>query len=278
MQRKVLGKGLKALFPETNRTDTRSSFFQLNVELVKPNPDQPRTHFSSDSLEELSRSIKEKGVIQPIVVRKKNNTFILIAGERRLRAVKRLGMKTIPAVVRESEGENFLELSLIENIQREDLNPIEEAKAYNRLMEEFYFTQEEIASHVGKARSTIANFLRLFQLPKEIQNDLADRRLTMGHAKVLLMCPDRKSQLELRNKILSQNLSVRTTEGKGTRSKTSRPRTETKSNIFLKALEQELQEKFFTKVTFIKEKKGGKIVIGFSSDEELERIIELLKK
>lgn len=282
MQRKVLGKGLKALFQETatpaegGPAPTRG-VIHLPVDKIHPNPDQPRTRFEPETIEELGRSIQKKGLIQPVVVFESNGEYFLVAGERRLRAVKTLGMPTIPAIVRETERTDLLELALIENIQREDLNPMEEAAAYKKLMDDFSLTQEEIASRIGKARSTIANFLRLFYLPREIQEDLAHRRLTMGHAKSILMCSDRKAQFRLRNKILRESLTVRSAEGGGGR-KTRPVSAAREQEVFYRALERGMEEKYLTKVRFIPEKIGGKIVITYSSNPDLDRIVELLLK
>lgn len=275
MQKKALGKGLKALFPEADSEDgLGTGTADLKVSKIIPNPEQPRKAFAAETLAELAESIRQKGVIQPIIVRRENDRYVLVAGERRWRAVKQLGMTTIPAIVRSAEGVDLLELALIENVQREDLNPMEEAAAYKRLIDDFELTQEEIASRVGKARSTVANFLRLLQLPAEIREDLAARRLTLGHAKALLSCGDTKSQLRLRKKILNQEMSVRTTEKRGGK---KRGRVAKKRDVFLDRLERDLQDRLLAKVRVLPEKKGGKIVIPYSSDEELDRIVELLK-
>jgi len=195
-KRKALGRGLSALFPDTVMSETDQGFFYCPIESISPNPHQPRQNFSDSELITLADSIKEKGVIQPILVSKTKDGFQLIAGERRWRASQKAGLDKIPVLIRDVSPAETLELALIENIQRKDLNPIEESSAYHELMQKFHLTQEALSKRVGKDRSTIANFLRLLKLPAIIQQDLIDGRLTTGHARVLVAIESPSAQKE----------------------------------------------------------------------------------
>ena len=276
MQRRALGKGLKALIPVTD--EKVGGAFEIAVEDVRPNRYQPRKIFNDLKLTELVNSIREKGVVQPIIVQKSDSGYELIAGERRWRAAQKAGLNKIPAIIREVSSEESLELALIENIQRENLNPIEEARAYQRLSDEFYQTQEDIAKKIGKDRSTVANFLRLFKLPKEIQDSISNEELTMGHARALLSLASAKEQLSLKDRIVKRKMSVREVESYVNRSReTKKESSKKRVDIFKDRLEGELQRFFGTEVRILKGRNKGKIEIIFYNDEDLERIIELIK-
>ncbi|MBO8169996.1 MAG: ParB/RepB/Spo0J family partition protein [Thermoanaerobacteraceae bacterium] len=279
-----LGKGLQALIPSVppGEDDSSNKIKNISVKKIKPNTYQPRREFSESKLQELAQSIKEHGVIQPVVVRKLDNDYYqLIAGERRWRACVMLDLETIPAVVKDLDDAKTTELALIENIQREDLNPIEEAWAYKTLLEEFSLTQEQLSQSIGKSRPAITNTLRLLNLECDVQDMLASGELSMGHARALLSIEDPSLQVELAKKINKEGLSVRQTEKlvKGILEKGK-----VKKEIKLKqdippeinALQERLQEHFGTKVTIKYGKKKGSIVIDYYGDDDLNRILELL--
>jgi ParB family chromosome partitioning protein len=282
---KRLGKGLRALIPDEPLEDELhriETIKELEVAKISPNPFQPREEFDEAALEELKQSIAEKGIIQPITVRRFDSGYQLIAGERRLRAVMMLGMEYIPGYVLDVEtDEDMLELSLIENIQREDLNPIDIAKGYQRLLTDCALTQEDVAKKVGKERSTVTNFLRLLKLPQDIQGSLKRKEIDMGHARALITIDEAQAQLNIFKQLIKQKLSVRKVEAlvrhyknrtEGTESKTDKK----EKPFFLLEAESKLQEKLGTKVNIIMGKKGGKVEIEFYSDEELDRILELI--
>ena len=279
-----LGKGLRALIPddapeeEKQRIDTIKD---LEVARINPNPFQPRQEFDEDGLNELKQSIAEKGVIQPITVRRFGNGYQLIAGERRLRAVSALGLEYIPGYVLNVESdEDMLELSLIENIQREDLNPIDIALGYQRLLTECNLTQEKVAQKVGKDRTTVTNFLRLLKLPAEIQTSLVRREINMGHARAIISVDEKELQLEIWKKLVNNNLSVRKVENlvrQAKKKKTDKKPDKKEKPFYLLEAENKLQEVLGTKVMINQTgKKGGKIEIEFYSEEELDRIIEIM--
>ncbi len=268
MPRKVLGKGLGALIPEEPEgRDIRA----LPVREITPNPYQPRNRVDTEGLEELMNSVKQKGVVQPIVVRKGKTGYELIAGERRLRAVRALGYPTIPAIIREASDSEVLELALVENLQRKDLNPLEEALAYKCLIDEFGFSHQEIGEKVGKERSTITNRLRLLQLPRKIREYLLTGKLTEGHARALLTVPKAK-QMEVCRKVLEKGLAVREVEriAKGKR----RPGRTVDPDVL--PIEEALRHRFSTKVKVVKGKKKGRIEVEFYSDADLERILDIM--
>lgn len=274
MERKALGKGISALIPEKESL-VEDTIINLRLEQIRSNPLQPREDFDSQSLEELQQSIKEKGVIQPILVRRKGDFYELIAGERRLRAAKTLKINEIPAIVKDVDDVDALELSLIENIQRQELNPIEEAQAFKYLIEKFNLTQERVAQVLGKARVTITNILRLLKLPQEIQEDIRNNRISFAHGRALLEIVDPNQQRRLAKEIVSKGLSVNELENliKMHRPKISKPRRPpTTREAYLAVLEEELQQFLATKVRISKRKKRGHILIEFYSDEELQRI------
>jgi ParB family chromosome partitioning protein len=276
MQRRALGKGLKALIPDVDKS--RGEILEIPIEDVRPNRYQPRKMFNDNRLAELVDSIKEKGIVQPIIVQRIDDGYELIAGERRWRAAQKAGIDKIPALVRVVNGEESLELALIENIQRENLNPLEEAMAYQRLANEFQLTQEEISKKVGKDRSSVANYLRLLKLPQEIQDSVSNEELTMGHARAILSLPSVKEQIHLKDRIIKRGMSVREVESFINRHKQSISNSDRKEiDIFKKRIEEELQKFLGTKVIIMKGKKKGRIEILFYSDEDLERIIELIR-
>jgi ParB family chromosome partitioning protein len=281
MERKVLGKGLGALIPDTVKPllEKEDKIVNLDISQIKPSTFQPRAHFDPHQLKELTDSIKEKGVVQPILVRPTESGYELVAGERRLRAVRNLGFDKIPAIVKTVTNEEALELSLIENIQRQDLNPIEEAQAYKRLAEEFNLTQEQIAQAVGKDRVTITNILRLLKLPDKIQKYLISREITMGHARAILALPTAEEQLKFCQKIITQGLSVREVENLAKRETTvkSHKRKLPAKDHHLIALEEELQRVLGTKVRIHHKQKRGTIVIEYYSHADMERILHILK-
>jgi len=277
-KRKALGRGLSALFPDTVIAETDKGFFYCPVESISPNPHQPRQNFSDSELTQLADSIKEKGVIQPILVSRIKDGFQLIAGERRWRAAQKAGLDKIPVLIRDVSPAETLELALIENIQRKDLNPIEESSAYQELVEKFHLTQEALSKRVGKDRSTIANFLRLLKLPAIIQQDLIDGRLTTGHARVLVAMESLSVQMEIRDRIIKKSLSVRQTEDLVkkivTLKKPKSPKTEI--DHYIDSLSKDLQKSLGTKVIIRRKGKKGKIIIDFYSDEDLSRLIDHL--
>ncbi len=280
MERRGLGKGLSALIPARETVQLSENVVQLKLEQIKANPYQPREDFSPENLEDLIASIKEKGIIQPILVRRSPLGYELIAGERRLRAAKSLNIKEIPAIIKDAKDEESLELALIENIQRQDLNSIEEAHAFKHLIDKFDFTQEKIAQAVGKARASVANTLRLLKLPLEVQEMLRKGELSFGHGKVLLEVADSQRQLLLARQIVHKSLSIKELSKlisgqQAGRSIKHQPR---QSNPHLKAIAEELQQILATKVRIISGRKRSAINIEFYSSEDLERIYRQIKK
>ena len=278
--RQALGKGLGALIPDKPLAEGegKKSFFTCGIEEIQPNPFQPRKTFNEEPLQELVQSIREKGILQPLVVRRKGERYELIAGERRWRAAQKAGIKEVPILVRNVSESELLELSLIENIQRENLNPIEEAEAYKGLAEQFHLTQEDISQKVGKDRATVANALRLLKLPPEIKQSLAEGKVTVGHARALLGLDSPEKQRAAWRKVLSGGLSVRQTENliKRLRPKTSAG--SAKSTPEWESLVDELQRSLGTRVRIVGRKKRGRIEIDFYSPEELERILDFLRR
>ncbi|PIU41021.1 MAG: hypothetical protein COS99_07580 [Candidatus Omnitrophica bacterium CG07_land_8_20_14_0_80_42_15] len=281
---KRLGRGLSALIPDTPEPQTTSSEKQENVINLKidnilPSPYQPREKFTEVKLRELIASIKEKGVIQPIIVRPLGDgRYELISGERRLRAVKTLSMNEIPALIRQVKDSDALELSLIENIQREELNPIEEAQAYKRLCDEFNFTQEKIGQTIGKERSTITNLMRLLLLPKEIQNNVSNGTISMGHARTILSIDGEKAQTKLCQLVIKKGLSVRQVELLAKKFASKQPKRAITKDHNVSAIEEELQHLFGTRVRVSHGKKRGKIEIQYYSNDDLERILNIVRK
>ena len=279
MERRALGKGIGALIPEKADV-SKNEILYIQIDKIKPNPFQPREDFDSQSIEELSRSIKEKGVIQPLLVRRRGDAYELIAGERRLRACKLLRINEIPIIVRDAKDRESLELALIENIQREGLNPIEEAHAYQHLIDKFSVTQDKISDVLGKSRASIGNTLRLLKLPHEIQQEIKKKRLSFAHGRALLEIDNTNQQRLLAQEVISKGLSVRELENliKTRRPKGIRRRVATATREpYLAVLEEQLQHTLGTKVRITKRKKRGNIQIEFYSQEELERIVKVIK-
>lgn len=277
-----LGKGLGALIPGGGVFSGGRTIVNVDINRVVPNPRQPRTKFSKESLKELADSIKEQGVIEPILARMREGKYELVIGERRLRAAKLAGLSIIPTIIKDFTDEQSLELSLIENLQREDLNPMDEAEGYEKLSSEFNFTQEEIARRVGKDRSTIANLLRLLSLPPKIKQSLRKGEITVGHARSLLSLEDPEKQLEIWKQIIKNNLTVRDVEilitgvpEKPKVKRGGRKRIYTQ-NVELNALVETLTTHLGTKVKIFGTQERGRIEIEYYSKEDLERIIEII--
>ncbi|MFA6995107.1 MAG: ParB/RepB/Spo0J family partition protein [Patescibacteria group bacterium] len=288
-----LGRGLGSLIPKKTVTYGQNPFktgtteeeivvlhdgdriLKINPDRISINPQQPRTHFSEVALNDLAESIKQHGIIQPLIVTKKDDHFELIAGERRLRSAKMIGLQEVPVIVRAEQEQKKLELALIENLQREDLNPLESARAYRRLIEEFNITQEEAAHKLGKARSSVANALRLLTLPAEIQVALESGKITEAHAKYLLGLEGEDRQLNMLKKILRQNLTVAQTDQEIKRMGGTKAAKQ--KDYFDRAKEEELGEFLSTKVELKRQGKGGKIIIDFYSEEELNEIVKKIK-
>jgi ParB family chromosome partitioning protein len=278
LKRPALGRGLTSLMSQLAPED--SSQRELPLGSLVPNRAQPRTHFDETSLQELAESLKQHGMVQPIVVRKVGEKFEIIAGERRWRAARKAGLAMVPVVIKEVPDERLLEFALVENIQRQELNPIEEAKAYWQLGEHLRLTQEQVADRVGKSRPQVANTLRLLRLPLEIQNDVSHGRLSTGHAKVLLGVTDIRLQEQLAHEVVEQQLSVRALEArihqlqkqKKVKGKKKHPQ-----ELFIKAAAEELTQAWSTRVEIKAKGKGGALLLHYSSEGELDRLFESLK-
>lgn len=274
-----LGRGLGALLPSASSpvaAPEAGGIQEIAVRDIAPNPKQPRKDFNINSLNALADSLKKSGVIQPVVVRKLGAGYQLIVGERRWRAAKLAGLERIPAVVREVSDVESLELALVENLLREDLNPIEEAEAYQRLLAEFGWTQDDLAERVSKDRSTISNCLRLLKLPELIRADLRAGRLTMGHARALLSLGSELEQLRLREEILAHSWSVRATEEGVQKKRSLLPRRAARRSPELTALEDSFREALATRVRLVGNERRGRIEIAYTSREDLDRITEIL--
>jgi ParB family transcriptional regulator, chromosome partitioning protein len=281
-----LGRGLGALLSSTSddmspALDEREMLLELPIEQIHVNPNQPRKIFDSSALQELAGSIKASGVIQPVVVRRVNGAYQLIAGERRWRAARQAGLDRIPAVVRDATDAQSLEMALVENLLREDLNPMEEAEAYQKLLAQFGWTQEQLAQRIGRDRSSIANSLRLLRLPELIQADLRGGRLTMGHALALLSLTSPTDQLRLREEILAHSWSVRATEQSARAVESAsgtprRPKAARRRSAELVAVEDALQRALMTRVRVTGTERAGTIHVAYANAEELERLAELM--
>ncbi|MBM4439220.1 MAG: ParB/RepB/Spo0J family partition protein [Candidatus Rokubacteria bacterium] len=275
MNKRGLGRGLGALLgPETEAVAPEATL-EIPLDRIQPNPKQPRKRFEPTALAELTQSVKASGVIQPVVVRKTGDRYELIAGERRWRAAQAAGLDRIPAVVREATNAESLELALVENLLREDLNPIESAEGYRQLLADFGWTQEQLGQRIGKDRSSIANALRVLKLPDPIQEDLRNGRLTMGHAISLLSLTTEAEQLKLRDEILAHSWSVRATEAdlKARRPAGGGPR---RRSVELAALEDALQRALMTRVRIVGNDRRGRIEVTYATADELERLGDLL--
>jgi len=282
-KRSGLGKGLDALIPSGSTTITSgtggSGVTQVSVELIQRNPRQPREKFDIEELENLSASIREHGVIQPLIVSPgKNGIYILIAGERRLQASRKAGLKTVPVVVRNATDQQLLELALIENVQRADLNAIEEAEAYQNLAKEFKMSHETIAERVGKSRVAVTNTMRLLDACAAVKQALVDRRITEGHARALLALTSAKAQENLLNTVVNLDLSVRQTEALARKYSGQKPASKKKagSGADVNDVERRLRSSLGTKVALKHGKKGGTVTIYYYSDEELDTLLEKL--
>ncbi len=280
MEKRALGKGLGALIPPREvifvDTEKGEKIISLALDHVKTNKYQPRVDFKEEKLNELIKSIKEKGIIQPVLVRKVHDGYELIAGERRLRAAKRLQLEKIPAIVKEVSDLDMLEISLIENIQREELNAIEEANAFERFISEFNFTQEKIAQVLGKDKSTVSNTLRLLSLPKKIQDQVSKDAISAGHARALLSLATENEQIRVCNLIINKGLSVRETERLVSRRMPGTRRREVKVNPDIDDVASQLQHVLGTRVRITHGKKRGSIQIEYYSTEDLNRILDII--
>lgn len=284
IKQRGLGRGLGALLastPDESSSDERDAPVEIPVDQIDVNPNQPRKVFDSNALQELTASIKASGVIQPVVVRRVNGSYQLIAGERRWRAARQAGLERIPAVVRDATDVESLEIALVENLLREDLNPMEEAEAYHKLLAQFGWTQEQLAQRVGRDRSSIANALRLLRLPEPIQADLRGGRLTMGHALALLSLTGEADQLRLREEILAHSWSVRATEQSARAVEAAsgaprKPKAARRRSPELVAVEEALQRALMTRVRVSGTERAGTIQVAYANAEELERLAELM--
>ncbi|HEV7424854.1 MAG TPA: ParB/RepB/Spo0J family partition protein [Thermoanaerobaculia bacterium] len=282
IHKKVLGRGLGALIPQRQEAPVESHATQglaeIPISQIQPNPFQPRKTFNEASIDELARSVREHGIVQPLVVTRAGDKYKLIAGERRFRAAQKAGLTTVPVLIKEMMAEgDALQIALIENIQREDLNPIEEAMAYHQLHDDFQLTQEEISRRVGKERSTVANFLRLLKLPDPVKKLLASGQLSMGHARALLAIESPKKQEQLADRVVRKNLNVRQTEMLASESspKTAEKK-EKEKDVFTRDAEDKLQRTLRTKVEIDRRRRGGVIHIRYGSEDELIRVVDEL--
>ena len=280
-KRIALGKGLGALLPELGQAEPRRLLY-CGIEEILPNRSQPRKHFDETKLQELAESIKEKGILEPLIVRRTEKGYELIVGERRWRAAQKAGLKEVPVLVRETESKEALEISLIENLQREDLNPIEEAEAFKHLIEEFNISQEDLSKRISKDRTTVTNTLRLLKLPLEIRDHLLQNRITSGHARAILSLENKEKQKELCALIIKQGLSVREAEAIAKRwsEKSEKPVAPPRKigdlESQLSSLQDSMRKYLGTKVHISQKGKGGKIEIEYYSHEDLERVVEAI--
>ncbi|ASS94600.1 ParB/RepB/Spo0J family partition protein [Peribacillus simplex] len=277
---KGLGKGLNALF-NSGEISKDEIVCEIKLRELRPNPYQPRKSFRLEAIEELKQSIMEHGILQPIIARKSIKGYEIVAGERRYRAAKEAGLKTVPVVVRELSEQQMMELAILENLQREDLNPIEEATAYQTLLEKLEFTQEQLANRLGKSRPHIANHVRLLSLPEGIRRYISDGEISMGHGRALLGLKKKELLKPVVDKILKEGMNVRQLEQyihqlNDTVSRETKSKKQDKKDIFIKQRETSLRERLGTSVTIKQSKKKGKIEIEFFSKEDLERILNLI--
>lgn len=279
----ALGRGLNALLPDIELIEDRSKeYFQCHIELIRPNRYQSRLRFSEGELEGMARSIEEHGIIQPLLVRKDDNGYELVAGERRLRAAKKAGLSQVPVIVKTITDTDLLEMSIVENVQREDLNPMEEAEAYYQLITKFDLTQDQAAARVGKSRSAVANFLRLRQLSEQIKASIRDGTLSMGHARALLGASNSAQQNAAWRAVVSKGLSVRETESliKSLKAEKKKPKKSSTSSEqrHLLSLADELSRRFGTKVQIKRRGQKGTVAITFYNNDDLDRVLSLLKQ
>lgn len=285
MARQPLGRGLSALIGEENRAAADNAAAEIDIDLIEPNPEQPRTRFAEKALEELAQSISANGIVQPVVVRPIGGRFQIVAGERRWRAAQRAGLRRIPAAIREVSDEKLLELALIENIQRQELNPIEEAKAYRKLIDSIGLTQEEVANRVGRERSLIATSLRLLRLPEDIKRMIEEEKLSAGHGRALLMVDQASVQRQLARAIIEKSLSVREAERAVKRAGRPKQSADAKkvtasSDANIRAAQTKLMRRFGTNVKILPKPSGdgGKIEIEYYGGADLDRIFQLMMK
>ena len=279
MENRALGKGLSALIPQRQMdAQTQESVLQIPLSQIKTNKYQPRVEFNQEKLSELISSIKEKGVVQPVLVRRTESGYELIAGERRLRAAKSLGLEKIPAIVKNVADIDMLEISLIENIQREGLNPIEEALSFQKFITDFNFTQERIAKVLSKNHSTISNTIRLLGLPKKIQDNISKGAITAGHARAILSLPTEIEQLRVANLVIKKGLSVRETEALVSKRGLPEKSATAKKDQNIADVENQLQQLLGTRVRIFHGKKRGRIQIEYYSNEDFNRILDLIKQ
>ena len=289
MSKPALGRGLSALLGQDKNNlneeeSSERSFLELDIDLIKPNLEQPRTNFSEEELEGLAKSIKANGIVQPIIVRKKGKSYQIVAGERRWRAAQKARLNKIPSIIKEVSDDKILELALIENIQRQELNAIEEAKAYKKLIDSVGLTQETLAEQVGKSRTFIANYLRLLRLPSSILKFVENGRLSVGHARALLMIEDKKAQKELAKTVINMSLSVRDTEkaakhiSKGGLKNKNKKTKQVKKDANVKSAENKLRRHYGTQVRIAPVANGesGKIEFEYYGEADLDRIYKLL--
>ncbi len=279
-KRPALGRGLSALIPDAPAVPAPAAAersLEVDTDLLRPNKFQPRTHMDEGAIDDLARSIKSNGIIQPIVARRVESGYEIVAGERRWRAAQRAGLLKVPVVVRDIPEDRLLAAALIENIQREDLNPIEEAHAFRRLIDEFHLTQEQIADAVGKDRSSIANYLRLLKLPQEVRANVGSGTLSMGHARALLGLTDQSALLRVARDVVAKSLSVRETEAIVKKAgQPPPPKAEPKADVHTRAAEERLRFALGTHAKIVRKGKGGRIEIDFESEDELQRLFEYL--
>lgn len=280
-KRMALGKGLGALIPELKPEEPKTLLY-CGIEEIIPNRSQPRKHFDESKLQELAESIKEKGILEPLIVRRVDQGYELIIGERRWRAAQKAGLKEVPILIKEVEGRDLLEISLIENLQREDLNPIEAAEAFKHLIEEFKISQEDLSKRIGKDRTTITNTLRLLKLPLEIREQLIQNRITSGHARAILSLETKEKQIELSSFIIKKGLSVREAEALAKRWSTKGKASISKSlkredrSSQLHSIQDSLRRHLGTKVHILPKGQKGKIEIEYYSNQDLERLVDLI--
>lgn len=280
MSKRGLGKGLEALIPKVEQKE-KGLVVEMDIESLTPNLFQPRKSFDKEKMEELKGSIKKHGIIQPVVVRKMANGFEVVAGERRLKAAKEIGLKKIPAIIRSINNEKSLEIALVENIQREDLNPVEQANAFKRLIDEFKLTQQELAEATGKSRALVTNTIRLLKLNPEIQKNIAEGKISFGHAKLLLSIEDEEMQSAVCERIIATDLSVRDTERLIKNIGRVQKKKFQVKNITIEhfpEIEGRLRDALGTKISILYDGKKGKINIEFYNKEDLRRITDLLLK
>lgn len=284
MNRKALGRGLSALLGDEPASSNGENFLELDIDLIEPNSEQPRSRFTEEKLEELAQSIRANGIVQPIIVRKRGARYQIIAGERRWRAAQKAGLQKISSIIKEVADDKLLELALIENIQRQELNAIEEARAYKNLVDSIGLTQEMIAERVGKNRTVITTFLRLLKLPKDIQKLVEEEKITAGHGRALLMIDSVDSQRKLATQVIELSLSVRETEkavkriGKDEEQTVEKKSVKPKIDANVKAAETKLRRQLGTQVNIMPDGKGtgGRIEVEYYSDSDLDRIYRLI--